>query len=123
MGVTGLETAFAALNTELVEPGVIDLALLVERMTAGGLPYGIVCPRIEKGAPADLCLVDLGSEWTVGEAGYESRSDNSCFAGRRLRGRVLMTVAGGGVAWRERGFSIRPAGEEPARVAARKGSA
>ncbi|HET9185345.1 MAG TPA: dihydroorotase, partial [Solirubrobacterales bacterium] len=31
MGVTGLETAFAALHTELVAPGVIDLSLLVER--------------------------------------------------------------------------------------------
>src|SRR4051795_8267951 len=38
MGVTGLETAFAALYTYLVEPGVVDLGLLVERMTAGGAP-------------------------------------------------------------------------------------
>ena len=41
MGVTGLETAFAALHTGLVLPGVIDLALLVERMTAGGEPFGL----------------------------------------------------------------------------------
>ena len=36
MGVTGLETAFAAIHTELVMPGVLDLGLVVERMTAGG---------------------------------------------------------------------------------------
>jgi dihydroorotase len=42
----------------------------------------------------------------VGEAGYESRSENCCFAGRTLRGRVLLTVAAGGVAYRERAFSL-----------------
>jgi dihydroorotase len=47
----------------------------------------------------------------VGEAGYESRSDNSCFAGRELRGKVLMTVAAGSVAYRERSFAIRLAGD------------
>ena len=40
-GVTGLETAFAALFTDLVLPGVIPLELLVERMTCGGEPFGI----------------------------------------------------------------------------------
>ena len=125
MGVTGLETAFAALHTELVAPGVIELPLLVERMTAGGVPYGLPTPTLAKGARADLCLADLEAEWTVGESGYESRSENSCFAGRRLRGRVLMTLAAGSVAWRERGFAIRLAEEDdqPARVAARKGTA
>jgi dihydroorotase len=107
MGVTGLETAFAALYTELVLTGVIDLPLLVERLTAGGGPYGLAAPTLTPGARANFCLVDLDATWTVGEAGYESRSENSCFAGRELSGRVLMTVAAGAVAYRERGFSIR----------------
>ena len=107
MGVTGLETAFSALYSELVLPGVITLGLLVERMTAGGGPYGLRAPTLEKDAPADLCMVDLDARWTVGEAGYESRSANSCFDGRELQGRVLMTIASGSVAYRERGFAIR----------------
>jgi dihydroorotase len=107
MGVTGLETAFAALYTDLVLGGVIDLPLLVERMTAGGVPYGLAPPTIAPGAPANFCLVDLDAGWTVGEAGYESRSENSCFAGREVRGRVVMTIAAGAVAYRERAFSIR----------------
>jgi dihydroorotase len=124
MGVTGLETAFSVLHTELVLPGTVQLPLLIERLTAGGLPYGLPTPTLAKGAPADLCLVDLEAEWTVGESGYESRSSNSCFAGRRLRARVLMTLAAGTVAWRERGFAIRLAGDDdlPAPLAARKGS-
>ena len=107
MGVTGLETAFAVLYTDLVLPGILPLELLVERMTAGGWPYGLRPPTLEKGAPADLTLIDLDAAWTVGESGYESRSDNSCFAGRELQGRVLMTLAAGSVAYRERGFAIR----------------
>jgi dihydroorotase len=102
MGTTGLETAFAAVHTELVVPGVLDLALVVDRMTAGALLLGLRVPRIEPGARANLTLVDLAAEWEVGEDGYESRSENCCFAGRRLRGRVLMTLAGGAVAYRER---------------------
>jgi dihydroorotase len=106
MGVTGLETAFAALHTGLVIPGVIDLGLLVERMTAGGQPFGLAVPRIERGEPANVVLVDLDSEWEVGEAGYESRSANCAFAGRRVTGRVRMTIAGGAVAYRERTFAL-----------------
>jgi dihydroorotase len=106
MGVTGLETAFAALHTGLVLPGVLDLALLVERMTSGGQPFGLAVPRIERGAPANVVLVDLDAEWEVGEAGYESRSANCAFAGRRMCGRVRMTVADGAVAYRERTFAL-----------------
>jgi dihydroorotase len=106
MGVTGLETAFAALHCELVVPGVIDLALLVERMTAGGESFGLRVPTLAVGAPADVCLADLAAEWEVGEAGYESRSSNCAFAGRRLLGRVRMTIADGAVAFRERSFAI-----------------
>jgi dihydroorotase len=106
MGVTGLETAFAALHTGLVQPGVIDLALLVERMTAGGEPFGVSVPSLQPGSEASLCLVDLDAEWEVGENGYESRSANCAFAGRKLTGRVRMTVASGTVAYRERTFAI-----------------
>jgi dihydroorotase len=65
-----------------------------------------VAPRIAVGRPADLCLIDLAAEWEVGEAGYASRSENCCFAGRTLRGKVLATVAAGAVAYRERAFAV-----------------
>jgi dihydroorotase len=106
MGVTGLETAFAALHTGLVLPGVVGLELLVERMTAGGEPFGLPAPSLQPGAPANLCLVDLEAEWEAGEAGWESRSSNCAFAGRRLTGRVRMTIAAGTVAYRERTFAL-----------------
>ncbi len=106
MGVTGLETAFAALHTDLVRPGVLDLALLIERMAGGAAPFDLERPTLTPGSEANVALCDLNAEWTVGEEGYESRSQNSWCAGRKLTGRVLMTVAGGQVAYRLRSFSL-----------------
>jgi dihydroorotase len=109
MGTTGLETAFAALHTHLVLPGVLPLSLVVEKLSAGAAVLDLPVPEIRVGRPADLVLVDLDAEWEVGEAGYESRAENCCFAGRMLRGRVLATVAAGGVAYRERSFALSAA--------------
>ncbi len=106
MGVTGLETAFAALYTELVLPGTIELALLVERLAGGAAPFDLPRPTLVPGSEANIALCDLDAKWTVGEEGYESRSDNSWCAGRALTGRVLMTLAGGRVAYRLRSFSL-----------------
>jgi dihydroorotase len=109
MGTTGLETAFAAVFTDLVAPGVLPLGLVVEKLSAGAAILGLPVPAIAVGRPADLCLVDLDASWEVGEAGYESRAENCCFAGRTLRGRVLATVAAGAVAYRERAFALSAA--------------
>jgi dihydroorotase len=109
MGTTGLETAFAALNTLLVAPGVLPLDLVVERLTAGGALLGLPTPRIAPGEPANLALADLDRSWAPVEAGYESRSEKCCFHERELRGRVLMTVAAGAVAYRERSFALSAA--------------
>lgn len=106
MGVTGLETAFAALYTELVLPGTLGLGRLVEALTCGGEAFGIEAPRIEIDAPGNLVLIDPSATWTVGEDGYESRSANSCFAGCSFTGRVLVTVADGQVAYRNRAFTM-----------------
>jgi dihydroorotase len=100
MGTTGLETAFAALYTELVLPGVLGFDVLVERMTAGAALFELPVPLLALGGEANLTLVDLDAEWIAGEHGWHSRSANCCFAGRRLRGRVLLTLAAGAVAFR-----------------------
>ena len=99
-GVTGLETAFAALYTRLVKPGVLPLATLLERMSAGpARVYGLERPRITRGATANLVLLDLDATWRVDECGFRSKSANSWLLGRTLRGKVEMTVADGRVAF------------------------
>ena len=102
MGTTGLETAFAALYSGLVLTGVLPLELLVQRMTAGAALFDLPPSLIAVGEPANLTLVDLDAEFLAGEHGWESRSENCCFAGRLLQGRVLLTLAAGAEAHRHR---------------------
>ena len=109
MGTTGLETAFAALYTDLVIPGTLTLELLIERLTAAAALLELPTPRIARDEIANLTLIDLQRSWRVGESGYESRSSNCAFAGRELRGRAMLTVAAGSVAYRERAFALAAA--------------
>jgi dihydroorotase len=99
-GVTGLETAFSALYTHLVEPGVLPLETLLERMSHGpALAYGLEPPRIAIGATANLVLIDPNASWRVTEEGFRSRSVNSWLLGQTLDARVKLTVADGRVAF------------------------
>ena len=99
-GVIGLETAFAALNTYLVEPGVLTLETVLARMSAGPAAiFGLDRPRVAVGVRADLVLIDPDARWRVQPARLHSRSTNSWLLGKRLRGRVRLTVAAGRVAY------------------------
>ena len=95
-GVIGLETAFAALYTQLVLPGELSLDILLERMSAGpARALGLAEPTIEVGARANLVELDLDAEWQVSEASFRSLSANSWLLGQTLRGRVVRTIADG----------------------------
>jgi dihydroorotase len=95
-GVTGLETAFAALYTYLVEPGLLPLETLLERMSAGpARVYGLEAPRIAVGATANLVLLDENARWQVTDRGFRSRSSNSWLLGKTLKGKVKATIADG----------------------------
>ncbi len=109
MGTIGLETAFAALFTELVLPGELELDVIVHRMTEGAALYGLPIPRIEPGQPANLCLVDLDARFEVGGEGYVSRSANCCYHGRTLQGKTLLTLAAGTLAFRAPILTAAPA--------------
>jgi dihydroorotase len=99
-GVTGLETAFSVLYTRLVQPGLLGLETLLERMSAGpARVYGLPRPRIAVGERANVVLLDLEAAWKVREDGFRSRSANSWLLGETLYGRVLKTVADGRVAY------------------------
>src|ERR671916_179746 len=93
MGTTGLETAFASLYTDLVVPGVLPLALVVDKLSAGAALLDLPLPRIAVGAPADFCLIDLEAAWEVGEHGYGTRFDGDlCAAGTETTGEVVFTT-------------------------------
>ena len=94
-GAIGLETLLAA-ALRLYHNGEIALLPLLKAMTFNpakllGLPAG----RLEKGAPADLILVDLGQPWVVDKAEIRARSKNSPFDESKMQGRVLVTMVAG----------------------------
>lgn len=96
-GFLGHETAFAALYTELVAEsgGTLPLGRLVEVMGCAPGRWVGGLGRISAGAPADLALVDLSEAWTVRAEDLVSRSGNSPYLGRTLKGRVVGTFAAG----------------------------
>jgi dihydroorotase len=99
-GVTGLETAFSALYTHLVEPGLLKLETLLERMSAGpARSYGLDAPRIAVGSSANLVLLDLQASRRVDEGDFRSRSVNSWLLGETVKGQVRLTIAAGRVAF------------------------
>ena len=99
-GVTGLETSFAALYTHLVEPGLIPLDVLLERMSAGpARAYGLDEPRIAVGSAANLVLLDLNASYRITEETFRSRSVNSWLLGETVKGKVRATIASGRLAY------------------------
>jgi len=99
-GVTGLETAFAALYTQLVEPGLVPLEVVLERMSAGpARAYGLDEPRIAVGATANLVLLDLNASYRITEETFRSRSVNSWLLGETVKGKVRATIAAGRLAY------------------------
>jgi dihydroorotase len=97
-GVVGLETAFGVLHTDLVLPGHVPLAVLIERLTSGpARAFTLPAGSLEPGAPADLAVFDLESEWEVDPESFRSRGRNSPWVGRRLAGKAILTLVGGRV--------------------------
>lgn len=98
-GMIGLETA-VALVLELVRAGVLTPAAFVKRMASSpaavfALPGG----TLAEGVPADVTVIDPDAEWICDAAAQRSRSRNTPFAGRKMRGRAAMTIVAGRIAF------------------------
>jgi dihydroorotase len=92
-GVIGLETAFAVCYGQLVTSGRMSLAELVRRMSlAPAKRFGIPGASFETGQPASFAVLDLEARWQVRPETLGSRSRNSAFIGKALRGRVAATI-------------------------------
>ena len=100
MGVVGLETAFAVLNTKLVKTGVISLEKLVEMMSVKPREiFGFDAGEIKEGAPACLALLDIEKEWTVDPEKFVSMGRATPFEGWTLYGENLMTINRGEIVY------------------------
>ena len=103
-GIVGLETAVGLAIDRLVHGGVIGAHQLVRLFSTGpaeafNLPGG----TLGEGETADLTLLDLGKRWVVDPAAFASKSANTPFAGRKVKGAPVTTIVGGRIVWRANG--------------------
>ena len=99
MGIVGLETAFAALNTHLVRKGVITLEHLVKIMSENPRKVFRIEGGIEVGQRADVVLLDVNREWRVDSDKFYSMGKITMFDGREMMGDVVMTIHRGEVVY------------------------
>jgi dihydroorotase len=96
-GLVGLETALGLVLTELVAKKALSLNEAVAKMTANPARILRLAGKgtLRVGADADLVVVDPQAEWTVEPKKFASKSRNTPFAGRPLKGKVVHTIVGG----------------------------
>lgn len=100
-GIVGLETALGVNVRWLVEPGIITLATLVERMScAPARVFKLPGGTLTNGGVADVTVFDPAVQWTVDPAAFKSLGRNTPYAGRTLTGRVNATIVGGRLVFR-----------------------
>ena len=98
-GIIGLETALGLGITELVKKGYLSMMDLLRVMTIGPAQvYDLDAGYIAEGGPADIVLIDPDAEWTV-EDDFASKAHNTPFIGRKLTGKVIMTIASGKIVY------------------------
>jgi dihydroorotase len=103
-GISGIETALGLLLAA-VDAGRLSLSRAIGVLTSG--PAAILGPRfgrsagLTEGAPADLVVFDRADGWLVSASGLASRGKNSPLIGQTLPGRVLLTMAGGRLAYED----------------------
>lgn len=95
MGVTGLETAFAVLYTELVRKGVISLELLASLMIDNPKKRF----RIDTGS--DFTVFETETPYKINPVEFLSKGRSTPFEGRTVYGRCITTVCGGKTVWQE----------------------
>jgi dihydroorotase len=100
-GIVGFETALAVNITWLVKPKIIDLGVLVERMScAPARVFHLPGGTLRKGSPADVTVFDPAAEWKVDAAKFRTKGRNTPYNGMTLTGRVHYTVVHGRVVHR-----------------------
>lgn len=101
-GLVGLETALGLIVTELIDQKVLTWAQAIAKLTSN--PSRILKLRgggLKVNSPADITIIDPKVSWTVDPSKFKSKSKNSPFGGRELKGKVLCTIINGTVVYRQ----------------------
>ena len=95
-GFPGLETALGVLLTDLYHENKIGLPEIIAKMTCGpAKAFDLAAGTLSVGSAADITVIDPDFEWTVDEKDFYTRGTHSPFAGRKLKGKAVMTIVDG----------------------------
>jgi dihydroorotase len=97
-GIVGLETLLPISVAALIEPGHLTWPQFLGKLTSGPAQVlGIDRGTLKNGADADVTIIDPKMEWTIDVSKFASKSRNSPFDGRKVRGRAHRVIVGGDV--------------------------
>ncbi|RLJ69968.1 dihydroorotase [Hydrogenivirga caldilitoris] len=100
-GIIGLQTALPVM-LELVAKEYLSLIKLVELMSTNPAKIiGIEAGTLAEGAPADIVIFDLKKEWILDDETNFSKSRNTPLWGKTLTGKVIYTIKGGKVVYKD----------------------
>jgi len=100
-GVTGLETELAIGITELIQPGILDWSELLLKMSINPAKIlGLDKGALNVGSFADIVIVDAQKEWQVEKNGFVSKSKNSAFLNKKLKGVIEYTLLSGRISYK-----------------------
>lgn len=100
MGISGIETAFPILYTELVRKNVITLEKLIELLNINPLRRFGAGGELKTGKPANLTVFNLDERYKINSSEFLSMGKATPFDGREVFGRCLLTAADGNIVWR-----------------------
>lgn len=107
-GITGLETAFPVLFTELVLGGIISMEKLVKLMSVNPRKRFFthededIKGYLDKGQIADITVLDINDEYKIDPETFASKGKSTPFTGMEVRGRVLLTMSDGEIVYRSK---------------------
>lgn len=100
-GIVGLETALP-LTLGLVEENVLPLETAISKLTSGpAMAFGLSKGSLYPGATADVVIFNPHRTWVVDPSTFFSKGRNTPFSGWTMRGKVLMTLVGGTIVYKE----------------------
>jgi dihydroorotase len=100
-GMIGLETSLGLAITELAGKGYLSVSDLLRKMSSNPAKIvGLTPNSLAEGEVADITIFDPEASWTVKKEKFRSKSKNSPFVGRKLKGKVLATIMGGRITYR-----------------------
>jgi len=101
-GITGLETAFAAINSSLIKRNLVDLETVISKLTYEPAQlFGLDRGTLQVGSAADLTMIDLDEEWQVTPASLATKGKNTPWLNQTLTGKVKLVMVDGVIKYQE----------------------